>query len=133
MLNSSTTTRATHKPSRDLSRRELSCIVSHTAKDAIWKNILQFLTISPESAIGVGCGDVTHKTISEQRFDSIKSFTVSSEYQGGNFMVADTCDSSILRKKIVQQLLRADYTSLAVNLEIGMVDARVPSCFLCNF
>ena len=130
MLNSSNTTLATHNPSRDLSRRELSCIVSHAAKESIWKHVLQFLTIRPESVKSVGGGA---KTISEQRFDSVKSFAISSEFQDRGVMVVDTAGSGNARKKIVQQLLRSDYTSLATNLEIGMIDARVPSNFLCNF
>lgn len=77
---------------------------------------------------------VEKKTHSELRFDSVKSFAISSDFdfEGKSVMVSGRASGNT-RKKIIQQLLRSSYTSLATNLEIGMIDARVPSNFLGNF
>lgn len=131
VLESSTTAVATHSPSQDLSRRELSCIASYTTKESTWKQVALALTRKPVSLDKSG---VEKKTHSELRFDSVKSFAISSDFdfEGKSVMVSGRASGNT-RKKIIQQLLRSSYTSLATNLEIGMIDARVPSNFLGNF
>ena len=74
----------------------------------------------------------TQKSRSEHRFDNIKSFATASDLQETSFMVGGNVTYSP-RNKVVQQLHRCGYTSLAMNIETGMTDARVPSNFLCNF
>ena len=130
MLSSSTTTIASHKPNPSLSRRELGCVVNHIS-EPVWKQTMQVLNIKP-ALVKISSGIATQKSKSECRFDSIKSFATASDLQEMCFMVGGNVTDNP-RNKMVQQLLRSGYTSLAVNIETGMTNARVPSNFLCNF
>lgn len=127
MLSSSTTTLATRKPSPNLSRRELSCVVNHVNESA-WKQLVQVLNVKQPSTKRTG----TQKTRSENRFDSVKGFATATVLEERSVMVGGNVTGN-LRNKVVQQLLRSGNTSLAMNIETGMIDSRVPSNFLCNF
>lgn len=89
------------------------------------------LNIKP-ALVKTSSGISTQKSNSEHRFDSIKSFATASDLQEESVVVGGNITGNP-RSKVVQQLLRSGYTSLAVNIETGMTDARVPSNFLCNF
>ena len=90
--------------------------------------MMQALNIKP-ALVNTSSGMVTHKSNSEHRFDSMRSFATASDLQEMGLMVVGNVSGNP-RNKVVQQLLRS---GLAVNIETGMTDARVPSKFLCNF
>lgn len=119
---SGTTTLIAQKPSPMVSHRELASVASHVSRESSWKQLAQSMNINPAQKKSIKRVLPSHNTSSERHFESVVSLASPSdlvlEEKG-----TSTTETSV-RKKVVQQLLSLGHTSLATDLETGMIERR---------